>query len=359
MLHHIYLSVYLFVLSTNVSFAQITNWQVDPTNTTQYQVPYGWEVNVGQDQGVYLWQALEDPANPLGADITVLTMSDFAGSSPAFFIDRLSSTIQSFQLVETKQISADEYHYRAKGQMEGQKVSSNLIFLRDRNAQLIYIASFSALERDYAALGGTAVLYQSLQRLNPFSNGTEPAGVDTYDVGTGSDAWNMQSVEIQNALKAQGMTPEKQMLIGKWMQAFSYQTGTASQDIFSGQIAYGERGYGHLLTFKADNTYTLTYKYNSVSQGCKYQADFFESGRYKMEGRQLVLYPNGYEGSYNVCDKINPERKTSLPTRYFEVYIDQEGKRLVIVGQAMEYSISYETDVNGQNHIQEGFNKTR
>ncbi|MEL6669598.1 MAG: hypothetical protein AAFP08_11560 [Bacteroidota bacterium] len=323
---------------------------------TQYQVPYGWEVNVGQDQGVYLWQALEDPANSLGADITVLTMSDFPGSSPAFFLDQLRSTIQGFQLLETKQISGDEYHYKATGQVEGAKMNSNFIFLRDRSTQLIYIASFSAKENDYATFGGTAVLYQSLQRVNPFSS---QSGSTIANSGTSTDFRNMQSVENQNRLQAQGTTPEKRMLIGEWVQAFSYQTGTVSQNVYSGQFAYGERGYGHLFTFNADNTYSLTYKYNSISQGCAYQADFVEAGSYEIASGQLVLYPNGYQGNYNVCNERSQERNANPPTRFFQLNMDSSGSQLVITGQPLEYSISYETNASGQNYIQEGFNKTR
>jgi hypothetical protein len=352
--------VCLSVLIPTPSFAQITNWQQDPTNNTQYQVPSGWKVNAGQEQGVYLWQAMEDPGNALGADISVMSMQDFPNSSPDLFLQQLKNAVEGFAILETKQISQDEYHYRATGIIEGRKVNSNLIFLRDRNSQFIYLASFSAEEQRYAQLGGPAVLYQSLQRLNPFAAAaTAAAPSPVSSVGTHSNDWNMQSTETQRYLMAQGITPSKKALVGEWLQSFSYQTGTATQNVVSGQISYGERGYGHFFNFKADGTYTLTYKYNSVSQGCPYKADFSEQGRYDVQGRNLLLRASWYEGSYNVCGQISPEKNTNPPIRSFEVYVDQETLRLVIVGQPLEYSASVETANNGDNYIQEGFNKVK
>ena len=169
----------------------------------------------------------------------------------------------------------------------------------------------------------------------------------------------MQSLEVQNHLKAQAIVPQKQALLGKWLQSFSYQTGSVAQDVVSGQLFFGERGYGHLFTFKANDTYSLTYKYNSVSQGCKYQADFSEEGRFTLEGNKLVLYPKAYEGTYNLCNKISPEKNTAPARRYFELYIDKEGKRLLMIGSPLEYSASTETAANGDSYIQEGFNKMK
>ena len=358
-LHPFHLLICLSMLFSNSSLAQITDWQVDPTNTTQYQVPRGWKVNVSQEQGVYVWQAMEDPTNPLGADISVLTMQDFPNSSPTFFINQLESTIQGFQILETKQVSSDEYHYQASGKMEGAQISCNLIFLRDRNSQFLYLASFSAKQQHYQRLGGPTILYRALQRINPFATDAAPPVAPAPAPSGNTDVWNMQSLEAQNYLRTQGLAPQKNALLGEWLQAFSYQTGTAAQDIVSGQISFGERGYGHLLTFKADDTYQQTYKYNSVSQGCKYQADFFEKGRFSIQGQQVVLYPSRYEGTYNICNKVSPETNTNPPTRYFDLYLDQEGKRLLVIGPALEYSISSETDANGNNYIQEGFNKTQ
>ena len=355
----VYCLVGISILMTKQAVAQITNWQTDPSNTTQYQVPMGWKVDAGQEQGVYLWQARENPSNPLGAEISVLSMADFPNSSPTFFLDQLKNTIQGFSILETKQLSANESHYRASGQMNGVKVGCNLIFLRDQNTQFLFLASFSAEENHYEQLGGTAVLYQSLYMNDPFTAATAPSMATTPDIGLNKEVWNMQSLEIQNHLKNQGIIPKKEALLGEWLQSFSYQTGTAAQDVVSGQIAFGERGYGHLFTFKSDNTYSLTYKYNSVNQGCQYQADFFEKGRFKIEGRQLILYPSQYDGSYNLCGKVSQERKVSPATRSFELYMDQEAKRLLIIGQAFEYSTSTQTDANGNEYIQEGFNKTQ
>ncbi len=354
-----YLTTGLYILLSYTSSAQITDWQVDPTYTTQYQVPKDWKVNVSQEQGVYLWQAKENPDNSLAADITVLSMPDFPNSSPTFFINQLENTIQEFKLLETKKISEDEYHYKAAGLMEGAKVSSNLVFLRDRNTQFLFLASFSAQENNYSRLGGTSVLYQALQRTDPFAVSTKPDLVDASTTGTKPEIWNMQSLEVQNHLITRGLVPQKKDLLGKWIQSFSYQTGTATQNLTSGEITYGERGYGHLFTFMNDDTYTLTYKYNSVSQGCPYQADIFEKGRFKLEGQNLILYADQYEGSYNLCNKISPEKNTTPPIRYFNVYVDSDMKRLLITGQTLEYSIGFETDANGNNYIQEGFNKIK
>lgn len=345
-------------LPIDLSFAQINAWQTDPSNTTQYQVPQGWTVDVNQEQGVYMWQAKESENDPTAADITVVAMADFPNSNPEIFIEQLKATIQDFEISETKQISQDESHYKAKGKVEGQKIQSNFIFLRDRNTQMLYIASFSAKENSYMSLGGTSVLYTALQRVDPFSSENNADVINPNGDNLDTDVWNMQSVDVQNYLISQAVTPQKQMLLGEWLQAFSYQTGESYQNIVSGEITFGDRGYGHLFTFNADDTYTLTYKYQSTSQGCIYSADIYEEGRFAIEQNQLVLYPNHYQGSYNICGNVSPESNTSVPTRYFELYLDQSGQHLLIKGQALEYSIGFETDMNGVNYIQEGFNKT-
>ncbi|MEM6378268.1 MAG: hypothetical protein AAF705_08650 [Bacteroidota bacterium] len=348
------------ILPVDSALAQITEWQSDPSNITQYQVPKGWKVNTGQQQGVYTWKAKENPNDPLGGDITVLSMADFPNSSPALFIAQLENTIQGFQLLETKEISSDEYHYRASGNLESTKVLSNIIFLRDRNTQYLYLASFSVEEKRYSNLGGTSTLYKALQRVDPFStdNASEPSTTPNKETNTG-DLWNMQSYEVQNRVKAQAIMPEKQALVGEWMQAFSFQTGGAYQDVVSGQLSFNERGYGHLFSFNADGTYSLTYKYNSFNNGCTYQSDFFEKGRYSIEGRKLILSPSNFEGTYNICNKKTPENNTNPPKRTFDFYLDPSGKYAVIVGQPFEYSVSSKTYSNGKAYIEEGFNKTK
>ncbi|MGD1840419.1 MAG: hypothetical protein ACFB0B_05900 [Thermonemataceae bacterium] len=231
----------------HIAKAQIEEWQVDPSGKTQYQVPKGWQVDVQEQSGVYMWQAKEELGNDLSPDITIMAMANFPESRPELFIEELKKTIQGFTITKSVKVSENESHYKAKGQLNSQALLTNFMFLRDVKNNVIYLASFSAPQSTYGQMGGANILYTALKRVNPFQS-TTPTNTST--ISSSASTMNMQSLEVQGAIMLSAIDVTKQMLTGAWLQAFSYQTENAYQGISTGSIQFGERGYGHLITFK-------------------------------------------------------------------------------------------------------------
>jgi hypothetical protein len=352
----IIVSIGLFCLALALN-AQ-PHMQADYTGTTGYLVPRGWTVLTDQGNGVYSWQAQERPDEPGSPGLMVIAMADPGGDLGEMARYLLQQAVTGLQIQDEQRPGAGEVHLRATGTVQGLPARMTAMAMRDQTN--FYFATFAAQPQDYEQLGGDQLLYQSLQRPNPFrgSSTTAPASpLSPAAAGTASTGGrlNMQDVTVQQALLQQGNLLSPGQLQGRWVQVMSMMTGDDYQSVTSGEVRMGERGYGHILELQPGGQYRLTYQYNSFSGGCEYQAQVVETGRYRISGHLLSLERGGYQGSFNVCGQRTPQQVQNPPALSFRIGTDASGQHMVLQGKPFEYSISQDTDAYGNPLFQEGF----
>ena len=347
---------FLWLLCFSVqAFAQI-KLVPDPTGNTQYRSPEGWKVSTNQQNRVYAWQTSEDPNEATSPSIMVLAMQDFAGSGPQSTLELLQNEVQQLEVTQTQTVSGNEVHYLAKGNINGTPAKLTVLFLRDATNNMLFHSFLAAPANRYQSIGGTQLFYDVLNRNNPFSQSNTTA-VNSSTSNKANAVYtnaqlNMQDQQAMYQVLNSGIRYTPQDLLGKWLQVFSYSTNNAYQNTYTGEIRYGERGYGHLLELLSDGSYRLTYSYNNFFQGCSNAASIVEQGKYRISYPELILLPNNYAGKFNVCGQITPQNENNVPQRTFTLALDASKQNMVLKGKAFEYSISTE---NG--YLTEGFNR--
>ncbi|MEL6969283.1 MAG: hypothetical protein AAFO02_03860 [Bacteroidota bacterium] len=323
---------------------QTLRWTTDYTGTTTYQVPTGWIITIQQEGEVSTWQAQESPGEKGTPGLLVIAMAD-----PGLELELLTTTLlqevtQEIQ-IKNRIASYNQSHLTLGATINGIQAEVATMAMRDQ--QWVYVAMFASPSDRFYELGGASVLYRALQQQSPYlaneRNGSE--------LSNGS---NMQDITTQNQILQQGVTHPSHELIGSWLQSFSILSG---DDYLTSEnaIRTEERGYAHLLDLREDNTYTLTYRYQSYSGGCPYEAEVVETGGYKLYDNTLKLQRDSYEANYNVCGDQSVERNNQLAPASYQ--IGSTGQELVLRGAPFEYSISVHNDASGQAYIQEGFRR--
>ncbi len=327
----------------------------DYTEVTQYLVPDGWTVQSEQQDGRFTWLAESEKGSSTAPGVFVLALPDNLNASANFVIQLLKQETPSLELLDRKDLSADETHFLFTASEKDAPSNIVAMFLRDRNQKLIFIAAYGANVFDYKRLGNESLFYKMLKRPNPF------AEADNYtnnkETGIQASLSNPQDLSLQQQVLANEGPITPSQLRGEWLQAFSMATSESYVNQFDGRIQYGEKGYGHLLKFNADGTYQLTYSYNNLFQNCRNEVEMVEKGTYHLKDNTLTLKNARYSGSFNVCGQLNRELNTKGKERSYQLGLNASGDILVIRGSALEYSISTEVDANGLSYIQEGFKK--
>lgn len=346
--------IIFLLLSLTITLQAQPLMQADYTGTTAYLVPQGWTVTTDQQQGVYSWQAQARPNDTGSPGLMVIAMADPGNDLREMAQYLLQQAVTGLQVQNEVRPNGTEVHFQATGTVQG--LPAQIVAMAMRDQTNFYLAAFAAQPRDFQSLGGDQLLYQSLQRTNPFRGGAQAPGMSpaTGSGATGAQL-NMQDVAVQEALLRQGNQLSPAQLQGRWVQVVSMSTGDDYQSITSGAIRRGERGYGHMLELRANGQYQLTYLYNSFSGGCEYQANVVENGRYQISGQQLTLQRTAYQGQFNVCGQQSPQNEQNPPGRTFRIGTDASGQHLVLQGQPFEYTISQDTDAYGNALFQEGF----
>lgn len=331
----------------------------DPTGKTQYKIPLGWEVQTQQENNVYVWTAAENPGLAESPSLMVIAMPDFEGSRPTLGLDILKSDVRYLQVLEQKVLSQDEGHFKVGGTVKNIPARLAVSFIRDPENARIFIAVFAGPTAKYQELGAENLLYQALQRANPFLEAQQVVS-DNKDKHqySGSEPVNMQDENVQNQIIQASIPIEKNLLEGKWLQVMAYQGGDAYQSVTDGTLRIGERGYGHILEFLPNDRYRLTYAYKSFYQGCDNQAQIVEVGAFSLRGRYLVLQPERYEGQFVTCGQTTPQTVENPPTREFFLSLGVSKQHLVVQGAPLEYTIATETDAQGRPFFKEGFTRT-
>ena len=323
----------------------------DPSGATQYRVPVGWKVNTSTENGLYVWNAVEDPDRPDSPGLVVLALPAQPGVDEQFALSAIAAEIPQFAVNDQRVVSADDQHFLATGMIEGQKAEVAVVYRRDPSQGLVFVGCLAAPAKRYASLGKEQLLYDALGLPNPFATGGGGPAL--------SGNLNMQDPAVKSAILAGSSAPAPQALVGRWVQAVGMSTGDAYQNLSSGAVRQGFSGHGHLLELQADGQYRLTYSYQGFLQGCDNEASIVEQGRYSLSDRQLSLHPSGYKGHFKVCGALTPQQVKNPPTRTFQIGMDAAGKYLVIQGTPFEYSISTELATDGSSYIPEGFEKVR
>ena len=319
------------------------NWVTDYTGTTNYQAPAGWTISTHHNEHLSTWQAEEAPGVEGSPGLMLLAMMD-----PGLPLEELTTTLLqevAMQIeVRNSVTSPTECHLVLQAQISG--IPAQLATFAVKNEQLVYVGIFAAPSERFQQLGGADFLYQAVRQGSPY--------VRDSPTPRQTGALNMQDPLVQNQVLQAGVKQGARALSGVWLQSFSMLSG---DDYLTPEstIRTEERGYAHLLDLRPDNTYQLTYRYQSYSAGCPYEAEVVESGRYEIAGTTLKLNRGNYDASYNICGQQSTERKSNLEQKTFQ--IGCTGQELVLRGTPFEYTISIDNDASGQPYFQEGFRR--
>lgn len=196
-----------------------------------------------------------------------------------------------------------------------------------------------------------------------------PTGINGYPVPAGwtvsaikdeyfqGSVLNLQDRAVKQEIIQSGSALIPADLVGSWVQSVGMSSGETFMD-GSGNVFQGRHGYGHILEFDRNGLYRLTYLYNSTESGTVNRAEVVESGRYNLKsGNQLFLERDRYDASYVVMGTPSQETKQSPPTKSFLVGMTPDQRVLVIFGFPFEYSVSVETNQQGEPYILEGFQR--
>lgn len=334
--------IFLFLSLPYFTAAQSLEWIVDYTGKTSYYAPQGWTISTQMEGDVAVWQAQESPGQKNSPGLLILAMND-----PGLELEQITTSIlqevaQSLR-IQNRIEQPNAVHLMLDASIEG--IPASLATATLRNQGWVYLAMFAAPPGRFETLGGADVLYHSIQQANPYT-------LSDAKTRTHSGPLNMQDVQLQAQLLNQSSSLSEADLSGSWLQSFSMITG-AEYLTNENTVRAEERGYAHLLEFKADRTYRITYHYQSYSAGCPYEAEVVETGAYTVDKNRLVLSNRSYQAHYNICGKSSEENGQHLASRTF--MIGGNDHALVLRGEPFEYSISTETDSNGTAYIQEGF----
>jgi hypothetical protein len=343
-------------------FAQLPALVPDPSGVTTYLVPRGWTPSAQQQNGVFTWVAAAPSGSPAPV-VAALAMPDAEVDGRAAVRSMLGEVVQDPKVLHALEDGPREAHYQVAAMEQGREVRITFHFLRDVG-KMLFVHYFKAEPNEHARLGGDALLYACIQRPDPFAGGAVTAemqqSADAPAVNAiAASALNMQDDAVKRAILGNGAPVDAARLHGRWMQAMGAMTGMDYQNIVTGEISMGSRGFGHVLEFAQNGTYTLSYLYNANSGGCLNRAEMNERGRYQVSGNELVLTPQGYAGTYIVCGQRTVMDEKQVPVRRFQLGLHPGGDHLVIMGKPFEYSISTDTDASGQPFIREGFQRLR
>ena len=338
--HHIIILLYLPLHL----FGQSIQWANDYTGSTQSQVPAGWTISTQQDGQISTWQAQESPGASGSPGLLVLAMTDPGMDLELVTTTLLQEVAQNLQV--TNRINNPAVtHLLIDAEISGISAKLATIALQDQG--WLYVGIFAAPDNRFQELGGAELLYQALRQDNPYS---ATSSISSYQGG----ALNMQDTNIQNQILQQGVNVPASALVGSWLQSFSMLTG---DDYLTNDnsIRTEERGYAHMLELRKDNSYRLTFRYQSYSAGCPYEAQAVESGRYEVSANTLTLARGSYKVDYNICGNKSVEHNSQLEQKSFQ--IGSTGNELVLRGTPFEYNVSTETDTSGKPFFQEGFRR--
>lgn len=352
------------------SYGQNIPLQKDYTGTTNYMAPQGWTISAQQQNGVYMWLATQNPNDTQSPSIMVMAMPNSAGNPKNVIEQVLQPYFASLSLEKQKLVSSDEGHLLLNGTSGNGTAKIAATFIRDAANGQMFVSCLAATPSDFQQLGAENLLYQCLNRPNPYSSPTSSTTTEITTPTTISSknlvsdpvaeqfgaGVNMQSPEIQQQILRNSAQFTPKDLQGQWTQIMSTTTSNVYEEVGTGTLVYGSRGYGHLLKLKTNGQYELIYSYRS---GPDNSADIVEKGNYQVEGNTLVLKSNGYNGTFKVYGKTQAQRNNQPGTHRFQLGMHASGKYLVLLGSPFEYTISSDTGPNGQPIFQEGFYRTQ
>ncbi|MEL7119959.1 MAG: hypothetical protein AAFO07_10970 [Bacteroidota bacterium] len=350
-----------------LSNAQPIELQKDYTGSTQYLSPKGWTISTDQQNGVYTWLTTKDANDENAPAIMVLAAGNAAGAPKDYLMQLLNPYFQNLKETGSKLLSNDEGHMLFDGESSGNQAKIAAVFVRDANSGMMFLSCFAASPNAYRSLGGEELLYRCLNRPNPYgqsANSSSNAKVSKTSSGIVTDpvaeqfgnGMNMQSQEVQRQILNNSATFSVKDLHGEWTQVMSAMTGNVYEEVGSGKLTYGSSGYAHLLKLFSNGKYELIYSYRSGPQNV---ADFVEKGTYTLGGNILKLVASNYSGNFLVYGKSQAQNVNKPGIRQFQVGMHNSGKYAVLLGKPFEYTISTDTDPNGNPVFQEGFYRTQ
>lgn len=353
----VYLALFLARLPSPAA-AQIPRLSRDPSGLTDYRVPDGWKVSGGEQGGNYVWHAAADSGKPGSPAVLVIALPAEAANVDAKTL--LNGIIQSVvpepEILQSISTPNGDSHFRLRGRIGEFEARLTAFVAPVPEMKRVFVAIFAAPADRHQALGGDALLYAMVNRESPYeAPSSPPAAPPTVPVAGGD--LNLQDTKLKNRILRDGAPVQPADLVGVWLQAVALGDGRLYMDE-EGSVISGRHGFGHLLELRRDGSYRLTYRYDSVSTGGVNQAQVVETGRYQLrEGRQLHLERAIYDAEYVVMGRPSRERKTAPPPKAFLLGMTEDKQALVLYGFPFEYSISTETNAQGESYILEGFRR--
>jgi hypothetical protein len=331
----------------------------DPSGKTQYLVPQDWKVDASQEGNNYFWTARESDT-PGAPTLVAVIVPDENGSLENKLLAVLNKTIKDIKIQQVQKPTSLEYHILFVGVINGIPAHGAAFIVRDPG-KFLFINLMAGRPSRYDKIQGDFVLYEALHRQNPFDYSAmygKREYLYDFEKDKVDNNYNMQSTELQKYIVEKSVPLQVGQLYGKWMQVMGYSTGKAYEHIISGEIQYGERGFGHILDLNANGSYTLTYLYNMAQGGCQNSAQFTETGIYSLAANKLTLSKRSYHGTFNLCGSKTYEAKNSAPSLQFEIGLLPDGEHMAIYGKPFEYEISTDMDETGKI-IRLGFYKVK
>jgi len=345
--------ILLLCASGLTTYCQEPDLTPDPSGATQIQVPQGWKVETRQEGGAYLWLASASD-QPDAPGVMQLVVPDQPGPPEAFLRLLLEGTVEELRIDYRHGPSPDEGHFLGQGVARGGPVQIAALVIRDPG-QFLFLNLLSARPADFQRLGAENLLYRMLGQRNPFDAAVE-APASRQPAAPLHGVLNMQDPAVKEAMLQHSAPLETTRLHGQWLQVFGLSTAQVYQQLNSGEVFSGSRGQAHLLDLMADGRYALSYLYHS-SGACLNRAEITETGHWNLRGSHLTLRPDQYGGTLTVCGKASREQKSRPPARTFAIGMDGAYRHLTLQGKPLEYTVSTQTDDQGNALFLEGFVK--
>jgi len=334
----------------------------DPSGTTNYSVPDGWQVHTSDEKGVVTWRAEERHGALDSPGVVILALPDDPDSGPERMLDLLEFTTDGYELARAEHISPDNAHFLIDATIE--EIPSKIVaqFRRDQPNGLMFFCFYNVPAERFAELGGESLLYSVTGQQNPFDRPPRPPVQGGPAPATPQDkpALALEQFDPQSQADRQGLlrnsapiTPEK--LHGSWRQTLAY-SSTGDPQVPARDLRLGERGHSHLLALMPDGTYRLTYHYCDTVDGSLNTTDLIETGRYRLvDGNRLHLIRGSYRGRHDLGGQRSPVQQSDLPDLAFLLGLCPAGRHLVLHGLPFEYSVATETNSSGQKYFQQAF----
>ncbi|MEO0294984.1 MAG: hypothetical protein ABIM85_03070 [candidate division WOR-3 bacterium] len=322
------IGAFLYVL-LGTSIIPLTDYSSGGINL---KVPRGWVVDIFPEQGQIV---IKNSPSLETASITLMT--GYLTDQNLDAINLLNSTLNQYGNVniESKKESKEMASARGKIEYGGNTYDFSCFYIVDFKNKIIYYGNFIANKSEFEKSGGESLLYEVAKSLN--FEGFR--GENLFAISkTEKETYKQEGIKSEEKYSQSPVTASSSV-IGKWKGGASYirLVESAEGALYNPSGLGSSEAEGNEFTFNQDGTYEHVFSGWVNPMYLKRT----ETGHYKINGNQLILYPQFVKQEPYWEKGVEPP-PSGWPPRIF-TFIEITQNKIVIRGPCDNVKIDCES----------------